>query len=417
MANWQVILLTISIVVPVLGGWLFWGWKYTQKKRASNVPQRVQSPQRASIQTASPIASQPSVQRPSAVCDIPYAGKEPMLKFELERIIKNSIHLFVFGDSGSGKSTFLSSMINYLVSLEPDTQVCVLSPHTKALHHNGQNYPIFAGLPVAKKHDEMVVMAQKIKAELDQRIALDDLGEDLELFPLLVVLDEYSAIVKNKQNPLVTEIVDTLAREGRKYNIKVIISNQSELVKALDMEGSSDTKANFKTIRLGENMVKTKEAKAMGRYAGEIVQNGVAATIKTAEWVQGSMMQLNASVNCWEYHTMLAMAAHRKQRALEVLNNRNVSSNNELRDMILSGIDTSDENTSSLVPSHDTSTILDTDTIMNTSDELQVIAKMIYSGSSGNDIIKALGGNRNKRIEQIKYAKQHIVPQYASQAA
>ena len=147
-------------------------------------------------------------------------------------------HLLIAGATGSGKT----HAAKYL--LQARQNVTVLDPHD-----DGQTWP--GHCHVIGGGRDFSAIAQSIKdagALLDNRYHLRDMGGGGRFDPVTLAIDELPAIV-NHDPDTVPHLLE-IAREGRKVGVFLMLLTQSVLVKSLRLEGQSDTRENFATVKL-----------------------------------------------------------------------------------------------------------------------------------------------------------------------
>lgn len=155
--------------------------------------------------------------------------------------VRNFPHLLILGSTGSGKTTLTQWLISTFYS---NYQVVIIDPHAKP-----KQWGDYTVSGAGRDYDAIEEAVSKIRSEMDKRYKKRSSGIE-DWYPLVVVVDEYPAIVSNTTT--VQENILMLCQEARKVDIVLIVLAQGQEVKTLGLEGKGTQRANFKFIELGE---------------------------------------------------------------------------------------------------------------------------------------------------------------------
>jgi hypothetical protein len=149
-------------------------------------------------------------------------------------------HIMVVGSTGAGKSTFVKGM---LYQLSRYGKVVIIDPHIRF------HWPIDTigyGLNFAAISYSFDYLINEMMFRFKRA------NEDKDYKPehLYIVVDEFPAIY-SELGANATNFISKLAQQGRKVNMHLILLTQSDLVKAIGLEGNGKVRDNFITIYLG----------------------------------------------------------------------------------------------------------------------------------------------------------------------
>ncbi len=147
---------------------------------------------------------------------IAYAGRDLNEKSVFFDIAQTP-HLFVAGTTGSGKSTFLHSLILSIHKLQPKVKLILIDPK------NGEEFGVYENIDkirVLKDVSKSKEVLGDIVEMMEQRTA----GKQ-EKTPLVVVVDEVADLLL-KDKSLQEKIV-SLAQKARSANIHLILATQT----------------------------------------------------------------------------------------------------------------------------------------------------------------------------------------------
>ena len=147
-------------------------------------------------------------------------------------------HLLIAGGTGTGK-TFTACYL-----LQGRQNAYVLDPHD-----NGETWPGHCSVTGGgRDFDAIAKTIGDMTTLLDNRFKMREMGSGGHFDPVTLAIDELPAIVAN--HPETVNNLTQIAREGRKVGIFLMLLSQSVLVRTLRLEGQSDTRENFATVKL-----------------------------------------------------------------------------------------------------------------------------------------------------------------------
>lgn len=155
-------------------------------------------------------------------------------------------HLFIYAATRNGKSILVEYLLHKM--LTKDTQVVVINPH-----YQFNQYGLHARDVVAsgRKYHNIQNCFDRIVGIMNQRFEQYS-SEECSFNPLIVLIEELPACVKNTDKGVVSKFVQQLSSESLKVNIRLIVVSQSKLVRQCGFEGASDMLENFALIRVSK---------------------------------------------------------------------------------------------------------------------------------------------------------------------
>ena len=155
-------------------------------------------------------------------------------------------HLLVVGETGSGKS-YLAKAILCVRSWRG--QVVVLDPHAVQPSETGLGDWGVMAVGAGRKYPEINRYMTELIEEMGRRY--EERSAGIQSFEYLnIFIDEWPSIKTNCSEA--SKFMKTIAREGRKVGMRLVILTQSPQVESLGLRGESDTKENFSIIFLGK---------------------------------------------------------------------------------------------------------------------------------------------------------------------
>ena len=133
-----------------------------------------------------------------------------------------------FGESGSGKSAWLRALISQTTLCYPDSRFYICDEHyasKQSLTNTLPRIQNFVFLNMEKPEKELTAFKREFQRRKRQ-------GEEATDRPLVLVVDELKAIRKKPWFPLLTELMELIPVEGRKFGVYMLISTQDCRVKA-----------------------------------------------------------------------------------------------------------------------------------------------------------------------------------------
>ncbi|MBN2149706.1 MAG: hypothetical protein JW726_20130 [Anaerolineales bacterium] len=144
----------------------------------------------------------------------------------------------IYGPTGSGKTSAIQNMLR-----KRSGKVVVLDAH----YAPGEWHPNWIVVGAGRNWGAIGQALTVLVLELENRYQRKARGE-VNFEPLHVAVDEMSALTSNI--PDAGKQLITLAQEGRKVNIFVVLTPHSTEVRQMGMEGAGDARENFMFIRL-----------------------------------------------------------------------------------------------------------------------------------------------------------------------
>jgi hypothetical protein len=166
----------------------------------------------------------------------------------LPLLSETAIHIMLVGETGSGKS-LLAQLLAVVRGWTG--QVIIFDPHAIQPDDAGSRAGDWGTnvIGAGRAYSEINTHMGELLEELSRRYKLRKDG--VEAFEnLSIFIDEWPSIKANCLQA--AEFMKTLAREGRKVNMRLVILSQSALVESLGLRGEGDTRDNFSILHLGK---------------------------------------------------------------------------------------------------------------------------------------------------------------------
>lgn len=162
-------------------------------------------------------------------------------------VVSECVHqLMIVGETGSGKS-FLAKVV--LRSRAAHGKVVVLDPHAIQPSERSLGDWGVCSVGAGRRYGEISSYMEQLLQEMTRRY--DQRSEGITTFEYLTVfIDEWPSIKAHCDNA--ANFMKTVAREGRKVGMRLVILSQSDQVESLGLKGEGDTKKNFSFLYLGE---------------------------------------------------------------------------------------------------------------------------------------------------------------------
>lgn len=277
---------------------------------------------------------------------------------EWTRVLATRPHVGIAAESQAGKSTLAMALLNERSQTD---QVIIFNPH--------QRPGDYGGLPQYRSYGEINAAMGVLLDELEERKERASQGD--ENYQAITVLLEESPDVLSKiadeegkkfmpKVPLALRFVGEFVRQAAKYKMRLILLTQSTSAKPLGLEGQTDVLANLLWVSLGERAAENKDAARMERPA-ILEARGAAHLIDVGPAGELSKQPIKA-----------------------------------------------DRVYSLTLPAIEEAGPASSKTPMPSAAELATIITALEAGQSGNDIIAALGGNRQQRQRQIAVVREAL---------
>lgn len=202
--------------------------------------------------------------------------------------IREAPHLLVAGASGSGKSVFLSSVIEQLLAV-PNVSLTLMDPKRVELSMYADSADYHADLEsmlfaLKKLHEKMEDRYKKLASMKKRNIEGTDMNYEI------VVIDEYGDIVM-QDSPISKQIstyVLLLAQKGRAAGIHMIISTQRPSTDVITgtIKANFPTKVCLRTAKSTDSLVimdSTGAEKLVGK--GDLLFQSDAGTIRLQGYI------------------------------------------------------------------------------------------------------------------------------------
>ena len=150
------------------------------------------------------------------------------------------LHIVIFGPTGSGKSSIIKALLRH----HQDAALLIGDPHYVPGNWPARAYVVGKG----RNFSEIAAAIRALVIEMNRRYraAAEGRLNLTTIQPIYFVADELSALAENEPQAL-AELV-TLAQEGRKAKVFVIMTPHGQQVKTMGLEGRGDARENFAFI-------------------------------------------------------------------------------------------------------------------------------------------------------------------------
>jgi energy-coupling factor transporter ATP-binding protein EcfA2 len=285
---------------------------------------------------------------------------------------KNSIHLLLVGETGSGKST----AAKYLYSLRGNygDKILIIDPHSEP-----GDWPQRA-IGQGRDYQEIETTLQGLIQEMDARYQARGKGKT-DYPAVTIFIDEYPAIAK--YCPSAKEFLTTFAMESRKVQMRLIILTQSQLVESLGLKGQGDIRENFSYIVLGQK-ARAVMPELVGNHIAVFQTQGQNFALDTTGFVQVQLPQ-NAEYNLPPQALTSGSSTSSQGATVQPFEPKTA----------LEPLETA------LKP------VLEPVLEPDISDD-EAIRELLKIGTSANEICKVLGGNKAARLAQIRAIKEAV---------
>lgn len=174
---------------------------------------------------------------PLAIFQVSYSAQtgnlKPIPAFDGRQMV-------VYGPTGTGKTTLLQRVLS-----QRQGMVVVIDPHYAA--GKGKWPPPYVVLGAGRRFDEIEASLNIFESVMGYRYQQSASGVE-NFTPLHIAVDELSAFANNIPNGAKQLI--TLAQEGRKVGIFVILTPHSPEVRQMGFEGKGGARDNFVFVRM-----------------------------------------------------------------------------------------------------------------------------------------------------------------------
>ena len=174
---------------------------------------------------------------PLAIFQVSYTPQaerhEPLPAFAGRQIV-------VYGPTGTGKTTVLQKLLQ-----QRQGTAIVLDPHYAA--GKGKWHPQTLVIGAGRRFDEIEAALEILVAEMGRRYQQAAQGHE-QFTPFNIAVDELSAFAHNISSGASNLI--TIAQEGRKVGMFVILTPHSPEVRQMGFEGKGGARDNFAFIRM-----------------------------------------------------------------------------------------------------------------------------------------------------------------------
>lgn len=197
---------------------------------------------------------------------------EPKTFDDLLTTLLNSVHLFIIGYTGGGKTTLLYELANRW-NLHDNVEIIVFD--VDYLKGTWANCRVFGAGDDFAGIDNAIEVLNKF---INYRRHLRNQGIT-QFKHLFIIIDEAQIVLNNSQ--LARPFIEDILRRGRKLNVHLVIGVQDTQVKTLKLEGASQLLINAKICLV----------KLINGHRTAII-NKVQYPISDIEYIKPSAMQL-----------------------------------------------------------------------------------------------------------------------------
>lgn len=154
--------------------------------------------------------------------------------------IRKAPHMLVAGTSGSGKSVFLNSLINQILTI-PHVELHLYDPKKVELNQFEDHLKV---VEYSDNHTEIPTLLYNLTKEMDKRYEylkqrkVKNISDIKDMRYKFVIIDEYADLTMKSE---VNHCVQLLSQKGRACGIHLIIATQRASTKIM----SGDLKVNF----------------------------------------------------------------------------------------------------------------------------------------------------------------------------
>ena len=155
-------------------------------------------------------------------------------------MITDAQRLYIHGGSGTGKTTFLNSLIRQFRN-KPNHEIYVIDPHAAP-----DDWPEAAEIVGrGRNYNAVSMFAEYLKTQLDERYQMRTHGiKDFPVFWLFI--DELSLLIDQVEG--FAAAYQQVLKEGRKINLNLCLSGHSTRAGELGMKGRYDLMKNFDSV-------------------------------------------------------------------------------------------------------------------------------------------------------------------------
>jgi len=150
------------------------------------------------------------------------------------------LHIVIFGPTGSGKSSIIKALLRH----HQEAVLLIGDPHYVPGNWPARAYVVGKG----RNFGEIAVAIRALVIEMNRRYraAAEGRLNLATIQPIYFVADELSALAENEPDAIAGLV--TLAQEGRKAKVFVIMTPHGQQVKTMGLEGRGDARENFAFI-------------------------------------------------------------------------------------------------------------------------------------------------------------------------
>ena len=150
------------------------------------------------------------------------------------------LHIVIFGPTGSGKSSIIKALLRH----HQEAVLLIGDPHYVPGNWPARAYVVGKG----RNFGEIAAAIRALVIEMNRRYraAAEGRLNLTTIQPIYFVADELSALAENEPDAIAGLV--TLAQEGRKARVFVIMTPHGQQVKTMGLEGRGDARENFAFI-------------------------------------------------------------------------------------------------------------------------------------------------------------------------